>query len=134
MKKRRRRSATVGCHLHLISVGPAKLASDASQIASLIRINSGLRAFAASPHNLMSDGARGDRIPLESALAKAIGLEPALFGIHSHIRTKATLIYRGTGNFRAVQLFLGHSKIESTVRYLGVEVEDALAIADQVDV
>src|SRR3546814_9199360 len=61
-----------------------------------------------------------------------IGLEPALFGTHSLRRTKATLIYRRTGNLRAVQLLLGHSKIESTVRYLGVEVDDALAIAEQV--
>jgi integrase len=63
-----------------------------------------------------------------------IGLEPALFGTHSLRRTKATLIYRRTGNLRAVQLLLGHSKIESTVRYLGVEVDDALAIAELVDV
>jgi len=48
-------------------------------------------------------------------------------------RTKATLIYRRTGNLRAVQLLLGHTKIESTVRYLGIEVDDALAIAEQVD-
>ena len=47
---------------------------------------------------------------------------------------KATLIYRGTDNIRAVQLLLGHAKLESTVRYLGIEVEDALAIAEQVDV
>jgi integrase len=49
-------------------------------------------------------------------------------------RTKATLIYRRTGNLRAVQLLLGHTKIESTVRYLGIEVDDALAMAEQVDV
>ena len=49
-------------------------------------------------------------------------------------RTKATLIYGRTGNLRAVQLLLGHTKIESTVRYLGIEVDDALAIAEQVDV
>ena len=59
---------------------------------------------------------------------------PSLFGTHSLRRTKATLIYRRTGNLRAVQLLLGHTKVESTVRYLGVEVEDALAIAEQVDV
>jgi integrase len=65
-----------------------------------------------------------------------IGLEPepVLFGTHSLRRTKATLIYRRTGNLRAVQLLLGHAKIESTVRYLGVEVDDALTIAEQVDV
>lgn len=63
-----------------------------------------------------------------------VGLDPRLFGTHSPRRTKATLIYRRTGNLRAVQLLLGHTKIESTVRYLGIEVDDALAIAEQVDV
>ena len=63
-----------------------------------------------------------------------IGLDPTLFGTHSIRRTKATLIYRRTGNLRAVQLLLGHTKVESTVRYLGVEVEDALSIAEQVDI
>src|SRR6185312_10801 len=57
-----------------------------------------------------------------------------VFGTHSLRRTKATLIYRRTGNLRAVQLLRGHTKIESTVRYLGSEVDDALAIAEQVDV
>jgi integrase len=64
----------------------------------------------------------------------SIGLDPRMFGTHSLRRTKATLIYRRTGNLRAVQLLLGHTKIESTVRYLGIEVDDALAIAEQVDV
>jgi integrase len=64
----------------------------------------------------------------------SIGLDPRVFGTHSLRRTKATLIYRRTGNLRAVQLLLGHTKIESTVRYLGIEVDDALAIAEQVDV
>jgi integrase len=64
----------------------------------------------------------------------SIGLDPRLFGTHSLRRTKVTLIYRRTGNLRAVQLLLGHTKIESTVRYLGIEVDDALAIAEQVDV
>ena len=62
------------------------------------------------------------------------GLEPRIFGTPSLRRTKAALIYRRTGNLRAVQLLLGHTKIESTVRYLGIEVDDALAIAEQVDV
>lgn len=57
-----------------------------------------------------------------------------MFGTHSLRRTKATLIYRRTGNIRAVQLLLGHTKIESTVRYLGVEVDDALALSEQIDV
>jgi integrase len=64
----------------------------------------------------------------------SVGLDPRLFGTRSLRRTKATLIYRRTGNLRAVQLLLGHTKIESTVRYLGIEVDDALAIAEQVDV
>jgi integrase len=63
----------------------------------------------------------------------SIGLDPHMFGTHSLRRTKATLIYRRTGNLRAVQLLLGHTKIESTVRYLGIEVDDALAIAEQVE-
>ncbi len=63
-----------------------------------------------------------------------IGLDSALFGTHSLRRTKATLIYRRTGNSRAVQLLLGHTKIERTVRYLGIEVDDALEIAEKVDV
>jgi integrase len=64
----------------------------------------------------------------------SIGLDARVFGTHSLRRTKAALIYRRTGNLRAVQLLLGHTKIESTVRYLGIEVDDALAIAEQVDV
>ncbi|MGA7101829.1 MAG: tyrosine-type recombinase/integrase, partial [Pseudolabrys sp.] len=63
-----------------------------------------------------------------------IGLDPHLYGTHLLRRTKATLIYRRIGNLRAVQLLLGHTKIESTVRYLGIDVDDALAIAEQVDV
>jgi integrase len=62
------------------------------------------------------------------------GSDPHLFGTHSLRRTKATLIYRRTGNLRAVQLLLGHTEIESTVRYLGIEIDDALAIAEQVDI
>jgi integrase len=64
----------------------------------------------------------------------SIGLNPHFYGTHSLRRTKATLIYRRTGNLRAVQLLLGHKKIESTVRYLGIEVDDALDIAEHVDV
>ncbi|MEH6527670.1 MAG: tyrosine-type recombinase/integrase [Sneathiella sp.] len=73
-------------------------------------------------------------VRLVSRWIALIGLDPSLFGTHSIRRTKATLIYRKTGNLRAVQLLLGHSKVESTVRYLGIEVDDALAIAEQVDV
>jgi integrase len=71
---------------------------------------------------------------LVSGWINDIGLDPLLFGTHSLRRTKATLIYRRTGNLRAVQLLLGHTKVESTVRYLGVEVDDALSIAEKIDV
>jgi site-specific recombinase XerD len=71
---------------------------------------------------------------LLSEWIRGIGLDPCMFGTHSLRRTKPTLIYRRTGNLRAVQLLLSHSKVESTVRYLGIEVDDALAIAEQIDV
>ena len=71
---------------------------------------------------------------LVSRWVAAIGLDPSRFGTHSLRRTKATLIYRRTGNLRAVQILLGHTKVESTVRYLGIEVDDALAIAEQTEV
>lgn len=64
----------------------------------------------------------------------AIGLDPADYGTHSLRRTKASLIYRRTKNLRAVQLLLGHTKLESTVRYLGIEVDDALEMAEQTEV
>ena len=64
----------------------------------------------------------------------SIGLDPLKFGTHSLRRTKATLIYRRTGNLRAVQLLLGHSKVESTVRYLGIEIDDAIEIAEKIEV
>jgi integrase len=61
-------------------------------------------------------------------------LNRACYGTHTLRRTKATLIYRRTKNLRAVQLLLGHSKLESTVRYLGIEVDDALEMAEQTEV
>ena len=64
----------------------------------------------------------------------SIGLEPNEYGTHSLRRTKATLIYRRTKNLRAIQLLLGHTKLESTVRYLGIEVDDALEIAERTEV
>ena len=63
-----------------------------------------------------------------------IGLDAANYGTHSMRRTKASLIYRRTKNLRAVQLLLGHRKLESTVRYLGIEVDDALEMAEQTEV
>jgi integrase len=65
---------------------------------------------------------------------REIGLDPAAYGTHTMRRTKASLIYRRTKNLRAVQLLLGHTKLESTVRYLGIEVDDALEIAEQTEV
>ena len=63
-----------------------------------------------------------------------VGLDPADYGTHLLHRSKATLVYRRTKNLRAVQLLLGHRKVESTVRYLGVEVEDALETSEQTEV
>lgn len=71
---------------------------------------------------------------LLDAWVREIGLDPAVYGTHSLRRTKAALIYRRTKNLRAVQLLLGHSKLESTVRYLGIEVEDALELAEQTEI
>jgi integrase len=82
----------------------------------------------ASPHISTRQYAR-----LVHHWVKSIGLEAASYGTHSMRRTKAALIYRKTGNLRAVQLLLGHSKLESTVRYLGIEVDDALSMAEQIE-
>ncbi len=68
-----------------------------------------------------------------SKWVNSIGLDPAAYGTHSLRRTKASLIYRRTKNLRAVQLLLGHTKLESTVRYLGIEVDDALELAEQTE-
>ena len=101
-----------------------------------------LRATNKKPGDFLFAGRRGPQksittrqyARLVSDWIGSVGLDPRLYGTHSLRRTKATLIYRRTGNLRAVQLLLGHTKIESTVRYLGIEVDDALAIAEQVDV
>ncbi len=65
---------------------------------------------------------------------RSIGLEPGAYGTHSMRRTKVAQIYKKTGNLRAVQLLLGHTKMDSTVRYLGVDLEDALAISESVEI
>ena len=100
-----------------------------------------LRVAGKQPGEFLFPGRGGHRCMTTRQYARlvsmwiaSIGLDPRFFGTHSLRRTKATLIYRRTGNLRAVQLLLGHTKIESTVRYLGIEVDDALAIAEQVDV
>ncbi|GHC10088.1 hypothetical protein GCM10007291_03150 [Gemmobacter nanjingensis] len=66
-------------------------------------------------------------------LVPSIGLEPSAYGTHSMRRTKVAQIYKKTGNLRAVQLLLGHTKMDSTVRYLGVDLEDALTLSEGID-
>lgn len=65
---------------------------------------------------------------------KAVGLDPAMYGTHAMRRAKASLIYPRTKNLRAVQLLLGHTKLESTVRYLGIEIDDAQEMAEKTEV
>jgi integrase len=84
--------------------------------------------FRAEPHLSTRQYARIVHAWVESA-----GLDSSAYGTHSMRRTKAAQIYKKTGNLRAVQLLLGHTKLESTVRYLGVEVDDALSISAQVE-
>jgi integrase len=105
-------------------------------------VDSYIGAASKKPGEFLFSGRRGRDRPITTRQyarlvcqwIASIGLDPSFFGTHSLRRTKATLIYRRTGNLRAAQLLLGHKKIESTVRYLGIEVDDALAIAEQVDV
>jgi integrase len=118
------------------------------QLASLFGLNSEqtrqsvdeyLRAAGKKPGDFVFSGRKGSERSMTTRqyarlVSEWIASIPLVIGTHSLRRTKATLIYRRTGNLRAVQLILGHRKIESTVRYLGIEVDDALAIAEQVDV
>jgi len=85
--------------------------------------------FRSSPHISTRQYAR-----IVKSWVSQIGLDPTAYGTHSLRRTKASLIYRRTKNLRAVQLLLGHSKLESTIRYLGIEVDDALEMAEQTEV
>ena len=84
--------------------------------------------FRAQPHLSTRQYARIVHTWVASA-----GLDSSAYGTHSMRRTKAAQIYKKTGNLRAVQLLLGHTELESTVRYLGIEVEDALSISEQVE-
>jgi integrase len=84
--------------------------------------------YSSSPHISTRQYAR-----IVGGWVSEIGLDPAEYGTHSMRRTKASLIYRRTKNLRAVQLLLGHTKLESTVRYLGIEVDDALEMAEQTE-
>ena len=82
-----------------------------------------------SPHLSLRQYAR-----IVESWVSSIGLDRTAYGTHSMRRTKATLIYRRTKNIRAVQLLLGHSSLDSTVRYLGIEIDDALEMSEQIDV
>jgi len=82
-----------------------------------------------SPHLSLRQYSR-----IVATCVSGIGLDTASYGTHSMRRTKATLVYRRTKNIRAVQLLLGHSKLDSTVRYLGIEIDDALEISERTDV
>jgi integrase len=101
-------------------IGPARLTSEDCIFPSRVR---------GSPHLSTRQYAR-----IVDFWVNQLGLDRASYGTHTLRRTKATLIYRRTKNLRAVQLLLGHSKLESTVRYLGIEVNDALEMAEQTDV
>ena len=89
--------------------------------------------FPSQLHNSLHLSTRQYSRIVESWVA-GIGLDSTAYGTHSLRRTKASLIYRRTKNIRAVQLLLGHAKLESTVRYLGIEVDDALEVAEQTEV
>jgi len=101
-----------------------------------------LHAYGRKPGQCLFQGRRGpdqhlttrQYARLVGEWISSIGLDPLKYAAHSMRRTKATLIYRQTGNLRAIQLLLGHTKIESIVRYLGVEIDDALDIAEKIDV
>ena len=134
-----------GCDVVAIRVGEKKTGRPVRfELSEQTRqaIDDYLQAAHKRPGEFLFTGRRGPETSmttrhyarLVSDWIGSVGLDPRLFGTHSLRRTKATLIYRRTGNLRAVQLLLGHTKIESTVRYLGIEVDDALAIAEQVDV
>ena len=87
-----------------------------------------------TPHSFPSHISTRQYAKLLKGWVASIGLDPTAYGTHSLRRTKATLIYRRTKNLRAVQLLLGHTKLESTVQYLGIELDDALEIAEQTEI
>lgn len=101
-------------------IGHAKLSSGDYLFPSRIHV---------SPHITTRQYAR-----IVGKWVASIGLNPNDYGTHSFKRTKASLIYRQTKNLRAVQLLLGHTKLESTVRYLGIEVDDALEMAEHTEI
>lgn len=76
----------------------------------------------------------GQYARIVNAWVEEIGLDSANYGTHTMLRTKVSQIYKGTKNLRAIQLLLAHTKLDSTVRYLGIEVDDALELAEQTEV
>ena len=97
------------------------------------RLNAGDYLFPSRTHRVPHISTR-QYARIVDSWVELIGLDHREYGTHSLRRTKATLIYRRTKNLRAVQLLLGHTKLESTVRYLGIEVDDALEMAEQTEV
>jgi site-specific recombinase XerD len=94
---------------------------------------SGDQLFPSRLHRCSHIGTR-QQARLLKAWVRRAGLDPSAYGTHSMRRSKATMIYRKTANIRVVQILLGHTKLESTVRCLGMEVEDALDISEQIEV
>lgn len=89
--------------------------------------------FPSRKHTVLHIGTRAyDR--LVHKWVSSIGLDSSLYGTHSMRRTKVSILYKRDKNLRAIQLLLGHKKIESTVRYLGIEVQDALEASENLDI
>jgi integrase len=148
-----------GCDLVTITVGDVALSGSVRDRAVIVQRKTGrpvqfeiteqtraaVGAWIAHRHLTESDFLFPSRVRVKPHMStrqygrivekwvSSIGLDPKRYGTHSMRRTKASLIYKKTGNIRAVQLLLGHTKLESTVRYLGIEVDDALAISEQVE-
>jgi hypothetical protein len=122
--RRRRAAGTVRDH----RADPGRIQAWLSEVAARDGKYLFPSRFRARPHLSTRQYARIVHAWVESA-----GLDGSAYGTHSMRRTKAAQIYKKTGNLRAVQLLLGHTKLESTVRYLGIEVDDALSISEQVE-
>ena len=107
----------------------------ASLLAWLERRGGSIDDFA-FPSRVHPDGHLSTRqyARLVDEWVSAIGLPPEEYGTHSLRRTKASIIYKATGNLRAIQILLGHSKIENTVRYLGVDIDDALSLSEATEI
>ena len=104
-----------------------------SEWIRLMKLRSEDRLFPSRIHESPHLGTR-QYARIVDGWVREIGSGPAAYGTHSMPRTKASLIYRRTKNLRAVQLLLGHTKLDSTVRYLGIEVDDALELAEQTEI